>query len=470
MSKAKQIGLITCIGIVAGNMMGSGIALLPSNLAGIGSIAIFGWIIALVGALSLAFVYSKLATVDPQEGGPIAYAGEVSKVFGFQTGVLYYHANWIGNLAIGITAVSYLSTFFPSLNNSIWAGCVTIAIVWLFTGINLLGGAWISRLTTVGLCSVLIPVVFTAIFGWFYFDPSVYMANWNATSQPETSAIVKSVLFCLWAFIGVESASVSTGLVKNPKRTVPLATMLGTCLAGIVYIAASQVIAGMFPNSVMAASGAPFAVSTSKMIGAWAAPVVSAMTAFACLTSLGSWMMLVGQAGARAAHDGNFPKCFGELDKNGVPRKGLILAACMMTGLMVVIMLLNSSAGHASALFGTLTSIAVLLTMLPYFYSCIDLIRVEAATTRSILSVIACCFGCGFVFVAFAGADLINLACTMVVSLIILMFYSWKRGKQETLLEARMRASQVVRSTISAATSATVPATAPVTTQKSATN
>ena len=115
MSSAKKIGLFACTGVVAGNMMGSGIALLPANLASIGGIAIWGWVISIIGAMSLAYVYARLATKNPQQGGPIAYAGEISPAFGFQTGVLYYHANWIGNLAIGITAVSYLSTFFPIL-------------------------------------------------------------------------------------------------------------------------------------------------------------------------------------------------------------------------------------------------------------------------------------------------------------------------------------------------------------------
>lgn len=140
-SNAKKIGLIACTGVVAGNMMGSGIALLPSTLASVGSISIYSWLICIVGALSLAFVFARLATKNPQEGGPIAYAGEVSPVFGFQTGVLYYHANWIGNLAIAITGVSYLSVFFPVLNNPIPAGLATIVSVWLFTLVNLLGVA-----------------------------------------------------------------------------------------------------------------------------------------------------------------------------------------------------------------------------------------------------------------------------------------------------------------------------------------
>ena len=85
----EKIGLFACTGIVAGNMMGSGIALLPSNLASIGSVALFGWLIAMFGALALAYVYARLSTVNPQSGGPVAYAGEISPAFGYQTGVLY---------------------------------------------------------------------------------------------------------------------------------------------------------------------------------------------------------------------------------------------------------------------------------------------------------------------------------------------------------------------------------------------
>lgn len=107
----KKMGVIACTAVVAGNMMGSGIALLPANLASIGSISLIGWGVALIGALALAYVYSRLGMEDPQEGGPIAYSGEVAPILGYQSGLLYYHANWIGNLAIAITGVDYLSVF-----------------------------------------------------------------------------------------------------------------------------------------------------------------------------------------------------------------------------------------------------------------------------------------------------------------------------------------------------------------------
>lgn len=432
-SNAKKIGLIACTGVVAGNMMGSGIALLPSTLASVGSISIYSWLICIVGALSLAFVFARLATKNPQEGGPIAYAGEVSPVFGFQTGVLYYHANWIGNLAIAITGVSYLSVFFPVLNNPIPAGLATIASVWLFTLVNLLGGSWVSRLCTIGLVLILIPVVGTALFGWTHFDSALYSQNWNVSAGSDGHAVITAVLICLWSFVGIESAAVSSGMVENPKRTVPLATMLGTGLAGLIYVLSTQMISGMFPASEVAASGAPFALATTALFGSWTAPFVSAFTALACFTSLGSWMMLVGEAGKRAANDGNFPKVFGETDRNGVPKKGLLIASSMMTLLMLVLMFFSSETAHASDLFNQLTTDAVLLTMLPYFYSSINLIRFEGMTTRNTFVMLFSGIASLFCMVALAGAEGSTLTATFIMSLIILMFYSKKAGLDKYL-------------------------------------
>lgn len=438
-SKAKKIGLFACTGVVAGNMMGSGIALLPASLASVGSVSVFSWIICLVGALSLAFVFARLSTKNPQEGGPIAYAGEVSPVFGFQTGVLYYHANWIGNLAIAITGVSYLSVFFPILSSPVPAGVATIVSVWVFTFINLLGGTWVSRLCTLGLVLILIPVVGTALTGWGHFDAAVYSQNWNLSSGSDTNAIVSAVLICLWSFVGVESAAVSSGMVKNPKRTVPLATMMGTALAGIIYILSTQVIAGMFPAEEVAVSGAPFALATTEIFGSWTAPFVAAFTALACFTSLGSWMMLVGEAGKRAAIDGNFPKIYGDTDSTGVAKKGLILASVKMTLLMIALMMFSGST-NTGDLFNQLTTIAVLLTMLPYFYSSVNLIRLESMTTCNIFVLLFSGIACVFCFIALAGAEGSALTATFLVSLIILVFYGKKLGLSQQTGAANTKA------------------------------
>ena len=179
----------------------------------------------------------------------------------------------------------------------------------------------------------------------------------------------------------------------------------------------------MFPASEMAASGAPFAISASAIMGNWAAPMVSAFTAFACLTSLGSWMMLVGGPGYVPPTTATSRKCTASWIKRHSEERP---AAGRLQ---------NDRAdgadhpdepagGKASDLFGELTGIAVLLTMLPYFYSCVDLIRFEGVNVRNLLSLIASVCGCGFCFIALMGANSFELSGTFIISLIILMFYA----------------------------------------------
>lgn len=416
----NKLGLFACSAIVAGNMMGSGIALLPANLASIGSITFISWIIAAFGAIALAYVYAKLGATDPQEGGPVGYAGEVAPILGFQSGVLYFNANWIGNLAIAITGIAYLSTFFPIFNQAIPAGIATIVAIWIFTGLNLLGAKWVGRLVSIGVALLLIPILLTAIIGWGFFKPEAFTQNWNVTHHSSIHAIFSGVLLCIWSFIGIESAAVNSNLVKNPKKTIPQATMIGVAIAAVVYFLSCSAISGILPADTVAHSGAPFSLVLSTMFGSWISPIVSAIIAFACLVSLSSWMMLTAQAGARAAHDGTLPKIFGELNQNNIPVKGLLLTSTGMSLLMIFVMLGSSSSAN---LFGQVISIAVLMTILPYFYSALNLIDVVEHPIKHITLTITAVVSMVFCFAAYIGAENYALVGVTIVSLASLVFY-----------------------------------------------
>ena len=428
---SHKMGLFACIAVVAGNMMGSGIALLPANLAGIGSISLLGWLAAMLGALALAYVFSRLGMEDPQEGGPIAYSGEVAPVLGYQSGLLYYHANWIGNLAIAITGVDYLSVFFPALDHPIYSGLTSIAIIWIFTGINILGAAWIGRLVSVGVVLLLIPVVLTGTLGWLFFDPALFRSNWIVGGQAPGSAVMAAIILCIWSFIGIESASVNTAVVENPKRNIPLSTMIGAVLAGLVYILSCTAISGMFPAAQMAASGAPFSLAMEHICAGLSfahlvSQAVSAVTAFACLASLGSWMMLVSQAGGRAAQDGTLPAIFGRRNAKGVPVAGLVISSVMMCALLILLMII-SPGGDTQTLFGEICNIAVLLTLPPYFYSSLNLLRrYGLSNAKAWLQVGASLLACLFCLAALAGAAKAALAGCLVVMLCTFIFYVGK--------------------------------------------
>jgi len=420
MADKKQLGLFACSAIVAGNMMGSGIALLPANLAAIGSITLISWLLASVGAICLAFVFAKLASTDPQEGGPVGYAGEVAPILGFQTGVLYFNANWIGNLAIAITGVAYLSMFFPALNDPIPAGIATIVVIWIFTGLNLLGAKWIGRLVSIGVLLLLIPVTLTGVIGWWYFKSDIFTHNWNVSSNSDMHAIFSGILLCIWSFIGVESAAVNANLVKNPKKTIPQATMIGVGVASVVYFLSCTAISGMLPYEQVAHSGAPFSLVASFVFGSLAGKIVSVVVAFACLASLSSWMMLTAQAGARAAHDGTLPAIFGKMNKNDIPIKGLLLTSTGMSILMIVVMF---SASSSAGLFGEIITIAVLMTILPYFYSALNLIDVVEHPVKHLTMTLVALISMLFCFAAYVGAQNYALIGVTIISLGSLVFY-----------------------------------------------
>ncbi len=453
---AQKIGLIGAIAIVAGNMMGSGIALLPSTLASLGSLTVVSWALATLGALALAYIYAVLGNRDPQPGGPIAYAGEVAPVFGYQAGLLYFHAGWVGNLAMALAGVDYLSVFFPPLTDPIPGGIATIVVIWIFTFINLLGAAWMGKLVTIGVIGLLIPVILTGTVGWFAFDGDTFIQNWNVSHTPSASAIMAGVVLCIWAFIGVESASVNAGLVKNPRRTIPMATLFGTGLAAVVYIASCTVITGMFPAKQVAASGAPFALALEHMVrsfapassdaatvtsvATWIKYVVAGVTAFACLISLSSWIMMIAQAGARAARDGTLPLVFNDTNKKGVPVKGMLLLGAFATGLMIIVVLISAgSDGNSQEMFGTIASVTVLFTVIPYFYSALQLMRLgrmdHMKFKKAILPLGLSLIAIAWCFTALAGTSRGVLVAAILIILGVLIFYV---TKDRTTLEKKM--------------------------------
>lgn len=75
---SNKIGVVAATLMVAGNMMGSGVFMLPANLAAIGGVAVFGWIVTCIGAIALALTFAKLSSIDPAAGGPYAYTRQAS--------------------------------------------------------------------------------------------------------------------------------------------------------------------------------------------------------------------------------------------------------------------------------------------------------------------------------------------------------------------------------------------------------
>lgn len=205
--------------------------------------------------------------------------------------------------------------------------------------------------------------------GWFWFRGETYMAAWNVSGLGTFGAIQSTLNVTLWSFIGVESASVAAGVVKNPKRNVPIATIGGVLIAAVCYVLSTTAIMGMIPNAALRVSASPFGDAARMALGDTAGAIVSFCAAAGCLGSLGGWTLLAGQTAKAAADDGLFPPIFARVNKAGTPVAGLIIVGILMT-----IFQLSSISPNATKEFGLVSSVSVIFTLVPYLYTCAALL------------------------------------------------------------------------------------------------
>ena len=368
----RKMSLVQATMLVAGNMIGTGVFLLPANLASVGGIAVFGWIIATAGAAALGLVFAKLGQLDPQEGGPYAYARDfLGPYVGFQTNYVYWFGNWIGNIAIAVAAVGYLAEFIPPISTPPASVFATAGVIWLLTFANIRGPRVVGWLETWTMSLALIPILAIAFLGWFWFDAGTFREGWNVSGGSGGHAVVRAASIALWAYMGIESAAVSAGVIENPKRNIPLATMMGLGLSAVVYILSSTVIMGIIPNAELQTSHAPFAEAARLAIGTPGMVIIAACAILKSVGSLGGWMLLVGQSAKAAADDGMFPAVFARLNRHGVPGTGLAIVGVLMT-----IVLFATMSPTIADQFSRIIDLAVILAVVPYVYASVAVVKV----------------------------------------------------------------------------------------------
>jgi len=366
------MSLLQATMLVAGNMIGTGLFLLPANLASVGGIAVFGWIVATAGAAALGLVFAKLGALDPEEGGPYAYARDfLGPYVGFQTNYVYWFGNWIGNIAIAVASVGYLAEFIPAISTPPASVFATAGVIWLLTLVNIRGPRVVGALETWTMSLALIPILGIAFLGWIWFDPGTFREGWNVSGGSGAHATLRAASIALWAFMGIESAAVSAGVIENPKRNIPLATMIGLGLAAVVYILSSTVIMGIIPNADLQVSHAPFAEAARLAFGTPGMVIVALCAILKSVGSLGGWMLLVGQSAKAAADDGMFPAVFGRMNRHGVPGTGLAIVGVLMT-----IVLFATMSPTIAGQFSRIIDLAVILAVVPYIYSSVAVVKV----------------------------------------------------------------------------------------------
>ncbi|TAJ72677.1 MAG: amino acid permease [Phenylobacterium sp.] len=297
-----SLGPVLATLLVAGSMIGSGVYLLPASLASLGSISLLGWLGAIAAALVFAAVFAWLAVLG-RDGG-VGFIGSIATAFGpragFVAAVLYWLQGVLGNVALALAVTGCLTVLFPGLAPMHATTACTIVVTWVFVLLNLVGPRLVAQMEGWTLLFGLAPVLAAGVFGWFYFDPAVFAASWNVSGKPAGEILPGAIVLIMWAFLGLESACVAAGTLRDPSRTAPIATICGVLIAAAVYLSACTALTGILSAETLAASPAPFADAAARMVGGSLAVVVAICAAFKAAGTLGGWVLLTSTAGQLA--------------------------------------------------------------------------------------------------------------------------------------------------------------------------
>jgi APA family basic amino acid/polyamine antiporter len=354
---SRGLGFWMCLALVVGNMIGSGVFLLPASLAPYGVNSIFGWLLTAAGSVLLAIVFARLARSSPDAAGPYVYPRRAfGEAVGFLTAWGYWMAVWVGNAAIVTGTVAYLAELVPAIKQTTGGpALVSCAIIWILTLLNWRGVRQmgvVQIVTTVLKVMPLIAVFVLAIVLLGKGDASVIRVDPQPLSLP---AVTAAATLTLWAFLGLESATVPAGSVIDPEKTIPRATIWGTAIATALYIVSCSTIVLLLPTAELAKSTAPFADVIRMFWGGNAAILLALFAFISGFGALNGWILVQGEMPATLARAGVFPKFFARPSKYGTPGTSLFITG----GLLTVIVLMN----YTSSMVEVFTKILLISTL-----------------------------------------------------------------------------------------------------------
>ena len=400
-----RLGLFGATALVIGSIVGVGIFNLPTSLAGYGPITLVSMGLTTIGAVALAMLLAALSRRVPAQGGPYAYARlAFGNRLGFANAWAYWISAWAGNAAIAVGWVLYVEVFVNKGHAKLGSILLVLAGLWLPALVNLSG---IRNMTGFQVATTILKfsaLAFMAIVGLFYIEAANF-TPWNVSGGSAIDAIGAGMSIALFSYVGVETAAVAAGRVRDPDRNVPRATLLGTLASAVVYMLSLTAIFGIVPTERLADVSAPFSMAVNTMFGGalWG-DVMAAVVIVSGIGALNGWTMVSAEMPRAAAEDGLFPERFGRISRRGVPAFGIVAS----TALASVAVLVNYVGSDGQTVFTTLILMTGITSAIPYAFSALaqikfrlaDKKRLETArfTRDMIVAVIALVFSVLFIW------------------------------------------------------------------------
>ncbi len=328
----QGLGATAATALVAGNIIGSGIYVMPASLAdAAGPLSLLAWPIVALGYLALNFVYTDLAEAYPIQGGLQVYSARAfGPLAGLMTTTLYWISCVVGNAAFMTAFVGYAAVLVPALKQPLPAFLLAQALLWTMTAVNAAGVRAGSAVQTVTTVLKIAPLVILAAILLPHADAS-HLAPFAPKGW---GALFPAIALVAWPFLGSETATIPAGEMKNAKRTIRLAAFSGFGVAAVVYFAVALAVALALPASEIAGSASPMAVAARHFLGPWGEDLVTIGALVSVAGILNGWILIASRLPQAAARDGYFPPFLQQLS----PRTGAPIPSLIVSGFLAALL------------------------------------------------------------------------------------------------------------------------------------
>ncbi len=368
-SKARALGLTSATGLVVGSIIGTGVFTMPAVLAGAGTSSLLVLAVIALGAMLLAVLFGQLTKRVPNsDGGLYAYARyEFGDFAGYLTGWCYWVQAWAGNAAIVSAWVFYVDALFGITHPSAMTNWgIALLGLWVPAAVNLAGVrqmAWFQNVTVV---LKFLPLLFVGVAGWFFVSKANF-GPFNASGGNLYSAIGIAAGVALFSFIGVEVAAMTAKRVRDPRKNVGRASLLGTGASALLYLLVAAAVMGLVSHHTLVSTGSPFVNAFDTMFAGatWAGKLMAAVAVVSGIGALNGWTLVTTEVSRAAANDGLFPKPFAWTDHKDTAWFGIVMAALLPS----LLMLWRYTSSTGLTVFTELVNLTVVTVAIPYLFS-----------------------------------------------------------------------------------------------------
>jgi amino acid transporter len=271
MQSPSERGLVRALGVrslaagIVNMTIGAGIFVLPAVVAnGLGPAAPVAYVVC--GGLMALIVacFAAAGSRVSMTGGLYAYIGVAFGPFvGFLAGVLYQLMAAFAVASVASAFAGSVAALWTPIASPPGRAALLIGLFAALAAVNVRGVTFGARLVeTVTVAKLLPLVVLVGVGLWFVNPEYVTLPAW-----PAASAVGRTAIVLIFAFLGVEVALVPSGEVRDPARTVPRAIFLALAITTTLYLLIQRVAQGLLGPSIADFASAPLAEAASRVLG-----------------------------------------------------------------------------------------------------------------------------------------------------------------------------------------------------------